>query len=90
MTAADSWVISATGHTCAEPAATDWTRTKSGDACTATVAVNCVEGDDPQTIEATVEKTSETAAQHLEDGSVTYTATATVGKQTLDITQLRI
>ncbi len=72
----------ATGHTYEEPAASDWTWTKSGDTYTATVAVSCEKGDDTQTLTATVELTDSEAAGHLTDGHKTFTATATVGAQT--------
>ena len=71
-----------TGHTYVEPAETDWTWTPEGDGYTATVVVSCVHDDDTQTLTANVGISAETPATHLQNGSRTYTATATIGKQT--------
>ena len=72
----------ATGHTYAEPEEADWTWTAAADGYTATVDVNCVKNDDPQTLTATVSLTDSEDAGHLTDGFKTYTATATIGDQT--------
>ena len=70
----ESTIVPATGHSYAEPAAEDWTWTRSGDTYTAEVTVTCQNSDDVQTLTAAVEKA--VAA----DGTAIYTATATVGE----------
>ena len=79
--------IQPTGHTYGEPAEPDWIWTKAGDTYTATVALTCIHSDSTVTVDAVVEKTDEQAASHLVDGSVTFTATATVGEQTFTATK---
>lgn len=83
----ENTVIPATGHSYSTPADTDWTWTKSGDTYTATVTVNCEKNDDTQTLTATVGEPVVVNATHLEDGSITYTATATIGEQTFTATK---
>ncbi len=72
----ESTVIPATGHSYAEPAAADWTWTKSGNTYTATVTVTCDNCGEAQTLTADVEKTA------AADGAAVYTATASVDEQT--------
>ncbi|MBQ7597844.1 MAG: hypothetical protein IJU56_04620 [Clostridia bacterium] len=79
--------IPATGHTYAEPAATDWTWTPNGDSYNVSVSVSCVKGDDTQTLTASMEKTADVPAQHLENGHKTFKATATIGDQTFTATR---
>ena len=77
----NSWILPAINHHYVEPAAEDWSWTRSGDAYTATVTVACERGDDTQTLTAEVDKTA------AADGTAIYTATATVGEQTFTATK---
>ena len=66
-------VVPATGHEYGDPV---WTW--SEDNSSATMTITCKEGDDTQTVTATVEETVVSEATATSDKVVTYTATATV------------
>ena len=72
-------------HVYDDPAEEDWEWTAADDSYTVTVTVTCslcaesVTGHEKE-LTATVEQTAEVPAMHLENGSKTFTATATVGE----------